>query len=146
MPGVFGYNAVSFHKSIVIDSLLLEVDKRLAIGMAYYGKIDTPYTRQLAQATIRVWQQTNNGTLRLNQNNPYNPYNLPEIQGQLSPNQQKLAELYFEHLVAATLAHEGSHIFLEHTKQKMLTQQKLWQQGQGNMNQIQQYINVNFTK
>ena len=146
MPGVFGYNAVSFHRSIVIDSLLLEVDKRLAMGMAYYGKIDTPYTRQLAMAAVRATQMTQNGTLRINTNNPYNPYNLPEIQGQLSPSQQKLAELYFEHLVAAILAHEGSHVFREHTKQKMLTQQKLWQQGQGNMNQIQQYINTNFTK
>ena len=124
----------------------MEVDKRLAMGMAYYGKIDTPYTRQLGQRTIQLWQQINSGTLRINTQNQYNIFDLPEIPGRLSPNQQKLAELYFEHIVAAVLAHEGSHIFLEHTKKKMLTQQKLWQQGQGNMNQIQQYMNVNFTK
>lgn len=145
LTGAFGFNAMALHKSIMIDSLLMDVMKRLARGMAYYGKFNTEYTRTLAQMAVGISMQMQNKTARINYQNPDNPFNLPEP-GTLTPQQEALAAMYFEELVAAVLAHEGSHAFLEHTKEKMLTQQSLWQQGRGTQQQIMQYMNSTYNK
>lgn len=145
LTGVFGFNAMALHRSIIIDSLLMDVMKRLAMGMAYYGKFNSDYTKTLASATLMTTGALKNRTANINTSNPENPFNLPSPPP-LSQAQQQLAYKYFEELIAAVLAHEGSHAFLEHTKEKMLAQQALWRQGRGNQTQIQQYINQDFTK
>ncbi len=149
--GPFGYNAVAFHQSIVIDSLLMDSLRKLAEGIAFYGKFDTEYTHNLARAILTQMSAMQSGRANINYNSTENPFNLPSP-GQLSPQQQQTSAKYFEEMVAGFLSHEGTHAFLEHTKEKMIKQQSLWVQNQGKANpqelnrQINNYISYSFTK
>jgi len=151
LPGCFGYNAMALHQSIIVDSLLMDSLRKLAQGLVANGKFDTPYTHNLARSIVNQMQAIQSGRPNINFNNLENPFNLPESPRLNQQQQQKAAE-YFEEMVAGVLSHEGSHAFLEHTKEKMLTQQQLWMQNQGKVNpqqlnnEINNYIAYSFTK
>ena len=151
LAGPLGFNAVAFHQSIVIDSLLMDSLRKLAEGIAFYGKFDTPYTHSLAKVTLQRMQEMQSGRTQMNFNNLENPFNLPSA-GNLTPQQQQMAARMFEEMVAGFLSHEGSHGFLEHTKEKMMTQQALWIKNQGKVEpqrltqEITNYISKDFSK
>ena len=151
LVGPFGFNAVAFHQSIVIDSLLMDSMRKLAEGITFYGRIDTSYTNELARAVLIKMQEFQSGRHQVNFNNLENPFNLPSL-GNLNPSQQQKSARLFEEMVAGFLSHEGSHAFREHTKEKMLVQQNLWVQNQGKsdpqrLNQeITNYMSKDFSK
>lgn len=130
LVGPLGFNAVAFHQSIVIDSLLMDSLRKLAEGIAFNGRIDTGYTNELARAVLAQMQGMQSGRTQVNFNNLENPFNLPSP-GNLSPGQLQQSARLFEEMVAGFLAHEGSHAFREHTKEKMMVQQNLWLKNQG---------------
>lgn len=143
--GALGFNALALHRSIILDSLLMDVMKFYAMGLAYYGKVDTGYTRALAQKTLFLQSCMQKGQVQPNFKDMDNPFGLP-YPGKLDSRQAALAMEYYEEIIASVLAHEGSHAFLEHTKEKMLTQQKLWSEGRATQQQIMQYVNVDMTR
>lgn len=145
----FGFNACAFHNSIVLDSLLMDTFKNLADGMAKYGTIDNDYVIGLAARSAQLHVAALQGRVIYSPQNMANPYNLPSC-GPLTPQQQQKSLRYFEEMTAAILAHEASHAFLEHTKEKMLTQQKLILENQDKNPQlvqmeVQKYMNQQFS-
>ncbi|MDQ7822440.1 MAG: M48 family metalloprotease [Candidatus Eremiobacteraeota bacterium] len=145
-----GFNAVSFHRIVVFDSLLLDTLRKLAEGIAFYGTIDNEYSVQLAATVLRVGMAHQFGMLAGNYQNIENPFGLPSC-GALTEEQKKEANSLFEEMAAAVMAHEASHAFLDHVKEKIKTQQMLWMYNQGKVDPrvlnsyINNYLNYNLS-
>lgn len=140
-PSRLGFNAVSFHRFIVFDSVLLDSLRYLAMGRAYYGGINTQYTERLAAAVAKVSQARQMGQMMGNYNDTVNPFGLPSP-GQLNPQQQKEAEAIFAEMLASWMAHEGSHCMRDHMKTRLEAASRQ-NQNMNLMNQQQFMNNVN---
>lgn len=141
-----GFNAVTGYRIIIFDSLLLDTLKFLADGIAVYGGVDNQYVQNLARTVVNLCAQHQQGNIRPNTSNLYNPFNLPTLTN-LTQEQRMQSQKLFTDMVASWVAHEGSHGFLEHIKEKMkisLTQQA-YSQGKYPPQAIQQQINQYLT-
>lgn len=153
IAGVFGFNAMTLSRTIIIDSIQMDGFRRVAEGMAYYGGLNNQYCYALIQKLVQLSAIVNSGQrVPANYNNLENPFALPVI-GSLNGAQQQTANILWEELVAANLAHEGSHAFREHTKHKLLKQRELWMQYGGRAvnqqqlsAQIAQYMGSTYSK
>ena len=143
-PSHIGFNAISFHKVIIFDSLLLDSLRFLAMGKVYYGGLDNEYIDNLAYNVVRISKLRQNRMMQPNYYNQNNPFGLPVVPGQLTQEQQARAEKLFKSMLVSWMAHEGSHCMLEHMKQRMIKMQEAKQQMQyqGNQYQFQNSINA----
>ncbi|GEM_PF-1660258 len=143
-----GFNAISFHKLVIFDSLLLDSLRHLADGIAVYGDTDNDYCRALALTVARIGVAHQFGVLLGNYTDRQNPYQLPVFQ-RLTSEQKQRADRLFEDMLAAVMAHEASHAFLNHVKEKMETSRTLWQNNQDRIDprELNQYITnyINYT-
>lgn len=140
--GNMGFNAQTWHSIIIFDSLLLDTMRKLAEGVAAYGTTDCPYVHALAIQVARLEQQRQSGRSLLRVGSADNPYRLPTLWG-LTPAQREDADRIFEEMLAAWMAHEGSHAFLEHTRERVEAQQlaQLYSlQGEAPPEAVRQYI------
>lgn len=142
-PSHLGFNAVSFHRVIIFDSLLLDSLRYLAMGKVYYGSIDNQYVDQLAHRVAQVSQYHRMGSFVTNPSDTYNPFGLPGL-GPLNPAQQLKAEELFKEMLASWMCHEGSHCMLDHMKFRLKAMSEQQQQFnyQGDMNQFNNSMNV----
>jgi len=136
-----GYNAISFHKLVIFDSLLLDSLRFLAIGIAVYGNIDNDYCRALAVSVAKVGMAHQFGVLLGNYTDRQNPYQLPVFHT-ITAEQKERAERLFIDMLAAVMAHEASHAFLNHVREKMETSRMLWQNNKERIDphELNQYI------
>jgi len=137
-----GFNAISFHKLVIFDSLLLDSLRFLATGIAVYGDVDNDYCRALALSVAKVGMAHQFGMLVGNYTDGQNPYRLPEFET-ITASQRVRAERLFEDMLAAVMAHEASHAFLNHVKEKVETSRTLWENNQGKVDpgELNRYIN-----
>lgn len=118
-----GFNAVAFHRIIVLDSLLLDGLKRYAQGAVVHGTVANAYTDRLAgflgglQASGQLGQPRQNLDVR-------NPYAIPAPPG-FEASMEAESEALFEELLAAWICHEASHIFLGHVDERFAAAQNL---------------------
>lgn len=143
-----GFNAICFHKLVIFDSLLLDSLRFLAIGIAVYGDIDNDYCRALAFSVAKIGMAHQFGVLLGNYTDRQNPYQLPVFRT-ITVEQKERAERLFNDMLAAVMAHEASHAFLNHVKEKMETSRMIWQNNQGRIDphELNQYITnyINYT-
>jgi hypothetical protein len=111
-----GFNAVSFHRLIVLDSLLLDTLRFLARAKVYYGSIDNPYVNRLVFRVSLLDGQHQAGMMNPSFVNQANPFNLPVLPGNLTQEQERQAERLFIEMLASWMAHEGSHCMKDHLK------------------------------
>lgn len=145
---IMGFNAMTGYRIILFDSLLLDGLKRLADAIVAYGDLNNPYSKQLAQTIATLTRAHSQGNINPNTANLDNPFNLPTLTN-LTPAQKAKSERLFTNMVASWVAHEASHGFLEHIKEKMQIQQTMrsYYQGKYPPEQIQQQIDhyLNYT-
>jgi hypothetical protein len=139
--GRMGFNAQTWNNIIIFDSLLLDAMRNLANGIAVYGSTDCDYVHTLAQYVARADAACHSGRLMLDLSNANNPYHLPTIWG-LTPAQRQQADALFEEMLAAWMAHEGSHAFLQHTRERVQAQAllSLYRQREVPQEEIRKYI------
>jgi len=141
-----GFNAMTGYRIIIFDSVLLDGLKRLADAVAVYGNLNNDYSRQLARAIVDLMKAHSQGNINPNKSNLDNPFNLPTLTN-LTPEQKAKSEKLFTNMAASWVAHEASHGFLEHIKEKMQIQQTMQSYYQGKYppeqveQQIQYYLN-----
>lgn len=137
-----GFNAQSWNRVIVFDSLLLDSMRCLAKGIAVHEKLEAPYVQQLAQYVASLNTATKSGFVMPNLQNADNPYSLPNIWG-LTPAQRDRSDALFEEMVAGWMAHEGSHVFLNHCRDRIQEQRliAMYQQGRIPADILQQHMN-----
>ena len=90
-PSHIGFNALSFNKFTVYDSLLLDSLRYLAEGAAKNNGIDNPYIDQLARRVAEVSRLRQSGAAFGDFSNRLNPFGLPEP-GKLSQPERLEAE------------------------------------------------------
>lgn len=134
-----GFNAVSFHRFMVFDSVLLDSLRYLSMGVVYYGGVDNSYVDQLAYQVARISASHRMGMSTANYYDTENPFNLPEV-GTLTEEQSQRAEKLFLNMLASWVAHEGSHCMRDHMKHRYLAMQQQLNQ-QRNLQQQQQFFN-----
>jgi hypothetical protein len=132
-----GFNAVSFHRLIVLDSLLLDTLRFLARAKVYYGTIDNPYVNRLIFRVSLLHGQHQAGMMNPGFVDQNNPFNLPVLPGQLTPEQEKQAETLFINMLASWMAHEGSHCMRDHLKYRFEIIRKRQQESSASGNQAQ---------
>jgi Peptidase family M48 len=115
--GRLGFNARTWHRIIIVDSLLLDALQRLAEGLAVDPSFESPYVKRLAFAVASVHAARTRGALRPDLSNRGNPYNLPRYYG-LEPAQRDRAQAQLEAFIAGWLAHEAAHAYLGHTRKR----------------------------
>lgn len=141
-----GFNAVTYYRIILFDSLLLDTLKHLADDISVYGGLDNQYTKDLVGAVAFLCRRHQTGNIHPNISNQQNPFNLPEIPN-MTPQQKQESLRLFTNMVASWIAHEASHAFLEHILQRMKMQQSMQAYNKGNYSpqqmqeQIQYYLN-----
>lgn len=150
-PSRLGFNAVSFHRFIVFDSLLLDSLRFLAIGTVYYGTDDNPYTNRLALAVAQKSRAHQMGYLAWNQMDNENPFGLPKVDGYLNAEQQQKAQELFIQMLVSWMAHEGSHCMRDHIKNRMESalrnnQQMNFDSSQQFNNNVNAYMNAKITQ
>lgn len=111
-----GFNAVCWHRVVILDSLLVEGLLRLAEGEAVYGRLDTPYT---------------DGILRLIQRNADE---LPPPPGLTWERGQSARQLFVQ-MLAAWVCHEVSHSYLGHARERIRQAREL-EAGHPDANQL----------
>ena len=112
-----GFNAIAFHRLIILDSLLLDGLKRYAQSIVVNGCSTNAYAEQLAHFLAGV--QVNHTTIRPGKEfDPRNPYRIPAPLG-LTDELDKLSDAVFEEMLAAWLCHEMSHALLGHAREKL---------------------------
>ena len=137
-----GFNAQTWNEIIVFDSLLIDTLRKLAEGVAVYGTADCDYVRKLAIYVSEVDRLCRVGQVPMHNSGTDNPYRLPSLWG-LTPAQREQADALFEEMLAAWMAHEGSHAFLNHSRERVEAQRLLWlynQQGEAPPESVRQYI------
>lgn len=148
-PSPIGFNAVSFHRFIVFDSLLLDTLRFLAMSKAYYGNIDNAYVNRLVRAVAQKSKAHQMGYIQGNYRNLDNPFGLPKP-GNLTLEQQQQAEKLFISMLASWMAHEGSHCMKDHIKFRIQAALKQRQMNFNNqqqfMNNVNQYMNAGITQ
>ncbi|MEW6277395.1 MAG: M48 family metalloprotease [Candidatus Eremiobacterota bacterium] len=117
-----GFNAVSWHRVVIVDTLLLDGLKRFSQGIVVYGGLDNPYGRGLAAQLHQLAVRGELGGPLRSRFDPHNPYALLPPPG-LTPDQARRAEAVFEELLAAWMCHEVSHAYLGHARMRLL---KAW--------------------
>lgn len=150
--GVFlsnmGFNGVSWYRIVILDSLLLDTLRRVAESTVVSGKLENPYTDQLAAYIGQLGTQGGYGAPLRNRYSidPENPYQIPAPPG-LTHASQARAEAVFEDLLASWVCHELAHCYLGHARTKIEDHIRLQQQYGGAVPpwvleaQIQQYLN-----
>lgn len=111
-----GFNAVCWHRVVLIDSLLMVGLQRLAEGEAVYGTLDSPYTTGILELIQRGSED------------------LPPPPG-LTWEKEQAARDLFEEMLAAWVCHEVSHAYLGHAR-KRLAQARLLEQSNPRGNQL----------
>lgn len=140
--GNMGFNAQTWDGLIIFDSLLLDAMRRLCEGVAVYGTTDCDYVRNLAVYVAEVDRACRAGHIALQTTSVDNPYRLPTLWG-LTPAQREAADALFEEMLASWMAHEGSHAFLDHSRERIEAQRLLWlynQQGEAPPDSVKTYI------
>jgi hypothetical protein len=146
-PSRLGFNAVSFYRLIIFDSLLLDSLRYLAMGKVYYGGLDNRYIDQLAYNVAKTSRSHQMGQDTTNYYDTTNPFNLPQV-GPLTPKQQEQAAHLFKEMLASWMCHEGSHCMLDHIKVKLQrmsqsNQQLYYQNDPGKLqNSVNQYMSA----
>lgn len=150
--GVFlsnmGFNGVSWHRIVILDSLLLDTLRRVAEATVVNGKLENAYVDQLAAYIGQLGTNGGYGAPLRNRFaiDPENPYQIPAPPG-LTHAHQARAEAAFEDLLAAWVCHELAHCYLGHARTKIEDHIRLQQQYGGDVppwvleGQIQQYLN-----
>lgn len=113
-----GFNAVALHRVIMVDSLLLDGLSRYAQGIALYGTAANDYTDRLVSQIAAIHKSGQMGQVGTGFDIG-NPYRLKPPSG-LNELSAREAQPIFEELLAAWLAHEMSHILLQHAQQRYL--------------------------
>lgn len=111
-----GFNAVCWHRVVIVDSLLMEGLERLSQGQAVYGKLDTPYTESIL--------------LQIGMERP----ELPPPPGLTWEREQQGRKL-FEEVLAAWICHEVSHAYLGHARERLRQARRL-EQGNPRVNPL----------
>ncbi|NDD29976.1 MAG: hypothetical protein EB084_17100 [Proteobacteria bacterium] len=142
--GQMGFNAQTWHHLIIFDALLLDTLRKLADGVAVYGTTECDYVRRLAVYVAQVDQAKKTGRLTLRVTGADNPYRLPTLWG-MTPAQRDRADVLFDEMLASWMAHEGSHAFLHHSRERAEAQQLLQmysQQTDFTSDSMQRYIST----
>jgi hypothetical protein len=143
-----GFNACTWNKLIIFDSLLMDSLRKLSQGIACFGTMDNSYTRELAMKVLQRGEAQNFGRIAGNFTDGRNPFSLPSPET-LTPEEQRHADLIFESMIAAVAAHEASHAFLDHIRDKLLLQKalSLYNQGKSDPEELNRYIDnyINYT-
>lgn len=135
-PSKIGFNAISFYRVIIFDSLLLDSLRFLAIGKVYHGGLNNEYIDELAYNVADISRKRQMGMGGINYADQNNPFGLPSA-GALTPEQQARAEKLFREMLASWMAHEGSHCMLDHMKIRLEKMQQAKQQMDYNGSQNQ---------
>ncbi len=146
-----GFNAVAFHRFIVFDSLLLDTLRYLAVAHVYYGGLDNNYINGLADSVAAISHRHRMGYIHWNQMNNENPFGLPPVPGQLTPEQQVQARELFINMLVSWMAHEGSHCMRDHVRHRMETAMRQNQNMDPNNprqfnNNVSSYMNAKLTQ
>lgn len=140
--GNMGFNAQTWDGLIIFDSLLLDAMRKLCEGVAVYGTTDCDYVRKLSLYVSQVDRACRAGHVSIRTVGVDNPYRLPTLWG-LTPAQREAADALFEEMLASWMAHEGSHAFLNHSRERIEAQRLLWlynQQGEAPPDSVKAYI------
>ena len=150
-PSRLGFNAVSFYRFIVFDSLLLDSLRYLAMGKVYYGNLNNQYIDTLVSRVAEISQAHQMGFVTGNYYDINNPFNLPPV-GPLNQQQQLQAEELFTSMLVSWMAHEGSHCMRDHMKYRLqvMQQQQMSINPYGNqqqfINSMSAYMNAKLTQ
>lgn len=139
--GRIGFNAQTWNRVIILDSLLLDGMRNLCYGVAVYGTTDCEFVHTLAAHVAHTDRACHDGSLLLT-GSIENPYSLPTIWG-LTQAQRNRADDLFEEMVAGWMAHEGSHALLNHCRERIEAQRLLWMYRQRNTvppDALRQYV------
>lgn len=117
-----GFNAQTWNRVIIFDSLLLDSLRNLSRAIAVRGSTNDPFVQNLAVAVTRAQAACKAGSMQPDFGNVQNPYNLPIMYG-LPPDQRDRADALFEEMLAAWMAHEASHAFLNHVRERVEARQ-----------------------
>ncbi len=125
-----GFNAQTWTHVIIFDSLLVDALRHLADGVAVYGNTNNDYVHALAERVARASMADEAGVYEPDLQRPDNPFLLPVVSG-MTVEQQQHAEALFESMLAGWMAHEGSHAFLQHNRERVQAEQlrQLYRQG-----------------
>jgi len=117
-----GFNAFTLHRTVLLDTLLLDGLTRMCQGAAVYGSIQNAYTERLAKyiATLHGEEKLGKGK----DLDPRNPYRIPPPPG-LTTELNAQAQKMLEESLGAWVCHEVSHVFLGHFRDKLVTGLKL---------------------
>ncbi len=116
-----GFNAQTWDHVIIFDSLLFDVLHHLCECIARHGTTQCASVRRLAACTVRESRLSSAAITRVDAGHPRNPYHLPTIHG-LTPAEESRSDRLFEEMIAAWVAHEASHAFLDHCRQRLVAQ------------------------
>lgn len=114
-----GFNAKTWDRIVVFDSLLLDAMRHLCYGLAVYGTTDCDYVHKLADYVVKTDHAYKRNAIFVLDGPPENPFSLPTIWG-LTPEQSARADQLFEDMLAGWMAHEASHAFLDHARELVL--------------------------
>lgn len=117
-----GFNAFTLHRTVLLDTLLLDGLTRMCQGAAVYGSLQNSYTEKLANYIATLHSQEKLGVGK--DFDPRNPYRIPPPPG-LTPELNAKAQKMFEETLGALVCHEVSHVFLGHMRDKLTRGLKL---------------------
>lgn len=112
-----GFNAITGYRIIIFDSVLLDTLRFLSEGITVCGGIDNDYVHSLAKSVAELSASHANGDIKPDVNDLDNPFHLPRAPV-ITLEQKKQSEKLFYEMVASWIAHEASHGFCEHIKEK----------------------------
>ena len=131
LPGVrfgvylsnLGFNAFTLHRTILIDSLLLDGLTRMCQGAAVYGSMQNVYNEKLAKYIAAAHSSGKLGftDMKFDQLNPYRIPAPPGLTAELNVKAQKM----FEETLGCWICHEIAHVLLGHIREKVETGSKL---------------------
>lgn len=113
-----GLNAITLHRVVIVDSLLLDTLCLYSQGIALYGTASNAYTDKLVDQVAALYRQERLGVLRPDLD-PKNPYAIYPPSG-LDQVAAKRAEPIFEGLLAAWIGHEFGHVAKQHARRRLL--------------------------
>jgi hypothetical protein len=150
--GPLGFNAVTFHRLVVFDSILLDGLKRLCEGFITYNGLNNDYTRQLARfaAGIISSRQSGMSTGQYNRYDTNNPFGYPICRDYSQAGSGAVDALFIE-MLASWMAHEGAHAYMNHNLERAKATQMIQMSQQNSYNpqmmnqEVQKYINYTLT-
>lgn len=119
MTSNLGFNAVAIYRTIIFDTLLLDVVSGCSLACAISGSMDNEYSRSLCRAVAKVGRNGQFGypvrsIFGYNTNNPYG-IQVPRN----SKGHYEQAEVILENTIACILCHEISHCYLGHNRRRL---------------------------